>query len=645
MQSLGIQICGYDTQGWSATARRAVAPTRSSDMMAVVFHPSAAKNVDSVASLRAWSHDDEGLVLVADVAGGVCKETLVRVLSNILVAFSQSTHSSLRISPEGILPSDSDDRRELPRLLFESLATVVGKMSTADADELKTRSIELCLGDTKEANRYTEQLVTWENRRRRARTLRSAPATQQPSSTVSLPSPRWIALCSSTTTQESEGKPTIETCWKRCVGKGVPGLVALGERVGGRLWYDRKLVRAKVVAAEDNEESTDNAQDGKTPYTYVSLDVGPILFEKGEQLWVTETSLHVTLAYIPPMSEMAARDMQADLNDMIGQYYTLAPGDRMGELFKVRKFYEVQKGSKTGWFDTKVNIAAHKWEKIEEKWRYGDWYWASRNVPDTSDLTQMRSTWQAAAGAYADRVRTAERLIDAERRIARGPIHGARDTGAIATDINSGLDALTFTADDTSEIFDLAAYLIQLLHTKQVRNWKDFQRHWHKIMKVSKLHLTWKQETRAWGVPRSGQPSQRLDVCKDVEHNRVLLRGGSNTRTSLQRGSIDEPGDAVAADCSTGGIDGALVRVPLTSPFDATADYNAREEFKAGYLTLSEGDRVHVYLGTDAAAELGDRFPDRWYVFAARPDQATNAAEGSRGWVPRDVLCSASPVG
>ena len=122
-------------------------------MMAVVFHPSAAKDVDSVASLRAWSHDDDGLVLVADVARGVCKETLVRVLSNILVTFSQSTHSSLRISLERIQPSDSDDRRELPRLLFESLATVVGKMSTADADELKTRSIELCLGDTKEADR------------------------------------------------------------------------------------------------------------------------------------------------------------------------------------------------------------------------------------------------------------------------------------------------------------------------------------------------------------------------------------------------------------------------------------------------------------------------------------------------------------
>ena len=107
---------------------------------------------------------------------------------------------------------------------------------------------------------------------------------------------------------------------------------------------------------------------------------------------------------------------------------------------------------------------------------------------------------------------------------------------------------------------------------------------------------------------------------------------------------MDAPVAAVAADCSTGGTDEALVRVPLTSPFVATADYNPQEEFKIGYLSLSEGDRVHVYLGTDAAAELGDRFPDRWYVFAARPDEATNAAEGSRGWVPRDVLCSACPV-
>ena len=57
-----------------------------------------------------------------------------------------------------------------------------------------------------------------------------------------------------------------------------------------------------------------------------------------------------------------------------------------------------------------------------------------------------------------------------------------------------------------------------------------------------------------------------------------------------------------------------------------------------GYLSLSKGDVVHVYWGTEAAAEAGDLFPGRQYVFATRPDAATNPAERSSGWVPRDVL-------
>ena len=77
---------------------------------------------------------------------------------------------------------------------------------------------------------------------------------------------------------------------------------------------------------------------------------------------------------------------------------------------------------------------------------------------------------------------------------------------------------------------------------------------------------------------------------------------------------------------------------PPTSPFVATAEYDPHEEFKTGYLSLSKGDVVHVYWGTEAAAEASDRFPDRQYVFATRPDAATNPAERSSGWVPRDVL-------
>ena len=110
----------------------------------------------------------------------------------------------------------------------------------------------------------------------------------------------------------------------------------------------------------------------------------------------------------------------------------------------------------------------------------------------------------------------------------------------------------------------------------------------------------------------------------------LLERDGCNGVENIlwQRGSTYAPGAAVAAE--TG--------VPPTSPFVATAEYDPHVEFKTGYLPLGRGDRVHVYRDTDAAADPGDRFPHRQYVFATRPDAATNPAEWSEGWVPRDVL-------
>ena len=115
-----------------------------------------------------------------------------------------------------------------------------------------------------------------------------------------------------------------------------------------------------------------------------------------------------------------------------------------------------------------------------------------------------------------------------------------------------------------------------------------------------------------------------------LERDGILSVNGCNEveNIHLQRGSTYAPGAAVAAE--TG--------VPPTSPFVATAEYDPHVEFKTGYLPLGRGDRVHVYRDTDAAADPGDRFPHRQYVFATRPDAATNPAEWSEGWVPRDVL-------
>ena len=115
-----------------------------------------------------------------------------------------------------------------------------------------------------------------------------------------------------------------------------------------------------------------------------------------------------------------------------------------------------------------------------------------------------------------------------------------------------------------------------------------------------------------------------------LERDGILSVNGCNEveNIHLQRGSTYAPGAAVAAE--TG--------VPPTSPFVATAEYDPHVEFKTGYLPLGRGDRVHVYRDTDAAADPGDRFPRRQYVFATRPDAATNPAEWSEGWVPRDVL-------
>ena len=117
-------------------------------MMTVLFARSGAEHVGSVSPLRGSPHEDDGLVLVADVTRGGCKE-LAGLFSNILNTLCLSTYANLRISPKGIQPGDPEDRRNLPCMLFDSLATAVGKISEADRCDLESRSIELCIPDAK----------------------------------------------------------------------------------------------------------------------------------------------------------------------------------------------------------------------------------------------------------------------------------------------------------------------------------------------------------------------------------------------------------------------------------------------------------------------------------------------------------------
>ena len=114
MQSLDtVYICTYDPQGWSAARTQAVAPARGRYMITVIVRRSAAEHVGSVSPLRGSPHEDAGLVLVADVTRGGCKE-LAGLFSNILNTLCQSTYANLRISPQGIQPGDPEDRRNLP---------------------------------------------------------------------------------------------------------------------------------------------------------------------------------------------------------------------------------------------------------------------------------------------------------------------------------------------------------------------------------------------------------------------------------------------------------------------------------------------------------------------------------------------------
>ena len=165
--------------------------------------------------------------------------------------------------------------------------------------------------------------------------------------------------------------------------------------------------------------------------------------------------------------------------------------------------------------DEKINIAAFPWETAERKWQAGDWYWESRDRPVPEDLEAMRNTWQAAAPAFAARERAAAALEDAERRLAAGPISGIRDAGVAPTALNDGLDAITYTAELASEPFDLAAYLLQLLHVKRMRRSLGFKRKLHKIIREDQLHLTWRARTRAWRVALGGlEGSERKSAAE-----------------------------------------------------------------------------------------------------------------------------------
>ena len=68
-------------------------------------------------------------------------------------------------------------------------------------------------------------------------------------------------------------------------------------------------------------------------------------------------------------------------------------------------------------------------------------------------------------------------------------------------EVNAGLAALEFRAGRASEIFDLAAYLTQLLHVRGVKRMEGYDKGCHKVQEEGHLHITWRQCNYARRVP------------------------------------------------------------------------------------------------------------------------------------------------
>ena len=157
-------------------------------------------------------------------------------------------------------------------------------------------------------------------------------------------------------------------------------------------------------------------------YTYVALDLGPFALEVEGIVWVTCENLHISLAYLPSICEAEQARLQADLNDMVRRYFTLRPGERLAELFKVRRFYKAeQRNTQSDLEDIKINICGHKFGRIKREWGDGNWYFKSRMNPIASDLEAMRRTWQGSSASYARREEAVEMITREEARLSEAP--------------------------------------------------------------------------------------------------------------------------------------------------------------------------------------------------------------------------------
>ena len=193
------------------------------------------------------------------------------------------------------------------------------------------------------------------------------------------------------------------------------------------MWVQVKRVRAETIATQCfNGKACENAEcpflhNGDVSkediveefddlanldnYTYYSLELGPALFwpdvqndthnpskcvakqflkdigHKHGRIYVTNSKIHISLAYSPLVSIFEARMHRSGLNRVMRRYWSLAPRDRVEGLSWNRKFYLKQDGWETvEAMDNKVDVATWGETHVENSWHSGQLWHECRPI-------------------------------------------------------------------------------------------------------------------------------------------------------------------------------------------------------------------------------------------------------------------------
>ena len=275
-----------------------------------------------------------------------------------------------------------------------------------------------------------------------------------------------------------------------------------------------------------------------TSYTYVKLEVGPLAVRcEGEGAlghdgwWATTQPLHISLAYLPLVSEITASTLQRKLNRVVQQYFSVRPLERPKALHICKTFYsrKLPNGqlSTNQWQDTKVNICELNWDSVWRRWEAGEVYDESRDEPSESDLDQMWRTWSGNHGQFVRHIAAAEAIH--EKAQGQQPEHSLKRTYTYAASINAGLHALELKGAIESEIFDLAEYCLGLLRVNTVHKLPGFDKQLHTLQSSCALHLTWRvendlREKPGYSLPDLGSSGRFQIISQDLVNRQSIVK-------------------------------------------------------------------------------------------------------------------------